>query len=122
MTLGDITPNEDFVNSMIQFLTSGASPPPRLLRYSKSSIRTFPIFGWLGHFCSVGSQNYRPQRAAHRLALAVALLPVGVYGLSLLVCQAFAHHHPVLEFQHVSLETEYTFLYIFGQLTPVDVP
>ena len=61
------------------------------------------------HFCLVGSQSFLPQTAVHRLALTVVLLPVEVYGLSLLVCQAFAHHRLVLESQHVSLETEYTF-------------
>lgn len=38
------------------------------------------------------------------------------------VCQAFAYHHSVLESQLVSLETEYTFHDICGQLTLVDVP
>ena len=37
--------------------------------------------------------------ATHRLALTVALLPVGVFGLSRLVCQAFAHHLPASESQ-----------------------
>lgn len=60
------------------------------------------------HFCSDDSHSYHLQTAVHRLALTVGLLPVEVYGLSLLVCQAFAHHHLVWESQLVLLETEYT--------------
>ena len=49
-------------------------------------------------------------------------VPVEVYGLPLLVCQAFAHHRLVWESQLVLLETEYTFRDKRGRLSLVDVP
>ena len=62
------------------------------------------------HFCSADSHSYPLQTVVHRLALTVGLLPVEVYGLALLVCQAFAHHRLVLEFQPALPEMEYIFL------------
>lgn len=74
------------------------------------------------HFCSDDSHSYTLQTVVHRLALTVGLLPVEVYGLALLVCQAFAHHHLIWESQLVLLETEYTFHDKCGRLSLVDVP
>lgn len=45
-----------------------------------------------------------------------------LYGLPLLVCQAFAHHHLLWESQLVLLETECTFHDKCGRLSLVDVP
>ncbi len=74
------------------------------------------------HFCPDDSQSYHLQTMVHRLALTSALLPVGLFGLSLLVCQAFAHHRLILESQLVLLETEYTFHDKCGRLSLVDAP